>query len=173
MLSALVVPVPRVAQIVDGWREKTCNARPSIGVPAHVTLLFPFLPAEEIDYQVLDDLKHLFAGFEPFGFTLPRLARFPTTLYLAPEPAGPFVELTRAIAGRWPDHPPYEGAFDEIVPHLTVAQGEQELLDAAEADVAPKLPLTVRATEALLLEERERFWQEWGSKASFPLGAAQ
>ena len=164
MLSALVVPVPRVAQIIDGWREKTCNARPSIGVPAHVTLLFPFMPAEQIDYQVLDDLKHLFAGFEPFGFTLPRLARFPTTLYLAPEPAGPFVELTRAIAGRWPDHPPYEGAFDEIVPHLTVAQGSR--LDEAEADVAQRLPLRGRAREALLL--RQTASERWEPVAGFP-----
>ena len=170
MLTALVVPVPRVGPIVEPWLEKTVPSKPSIGIPAHVTLLFPFVPAEEVEYQLLDDLKHLFAGFEPFGFTLPRTARFPTTLYLDSEPAGPFVELTKAICGRWPGYEPYEGEFDEVVPHLTVAQGEPELLDLAETDVAPRLPITVRATEVLLLEEVQPFWQEWRTRESFPLG---
>jgi hypothetical protein len=173
MLSALVVPVPRVGPIVEPWLERTVPSKPSIGIPAHVTLLFPFVPAEEIEYGLLDDLEHFFAGFGAFGFTLPRTARFPTTLYLDPEPAGPFVELTKAICAQWPGYEPYGGAFDEIVPHLTVAQGEPELLDLAEADVAPKLPLTARAAEVLLLEEVRSFWQEWRTRGSFPLGAAR
>lgn len=173
MLSALVVPVPRVGPIVEGWLERTVPSKPSIGIPVHVTLLFPFVPAEEIDERLLAGLRRLFAGSEPFGFTLPRTARFPTTLYLAPEPAGSFVELTKAICARWPGHEPYEGEFDEIVPHLTVAQGESELLDLADADVSPKLPVTVRATEVLLLEEVQPFWQEWRARESFPLGAAR
>ena len=170
MLTALVIPVQRAAPIVDGWREKTVVDKPSIGIPPHITLLFPFVPAEEIDNQVLLDLRELFAGFEPFGFTLPRCGRFAATLYLAPEPAGAFVELTRALCERWPDCEPYGGEFDRVVPHLTVATAEDELLDAIEADVAPRLPLTARATEAVLLEEQERFWQKWGTRASFPLG---
>lgn len=173
MLTALVVPVARVGSIVDPWREQTCNDKPSIGVPAHVTVLFPFLPAEEVEYQLLDDLRHLFAGLEPFGFTLPKTERWPTVLYLPPVPAGPFVELTRAVLERWPDCRPYEGRHEEIVPHVTVAQGEGALLDLAEADVAPKLPLTTRATEVLLLEERRPFWQEWATRERFPLGVTR
>lgn len=170
MMTALVIPVLRAAPLVDGWREKTVVDKPSIGIPPHITLLFPFVPAEEIDNQVLLDLRELFAGFEPFGFTLPRLARFPAVLYLAPEPAGAFVELTKAICERWPEHQPYEGEFETVTPHLTVATAEDDLLDAIEAELAPKLPLTSRATEAVLLEEQERFWQKWGTRASFPLG---
>jgi 2'-5' RNA ligase len=147
--------------------------KPSQGVPAHVTVLFPFVPAEEIDDALLEELRALFAGFEPFGFTLPRLRRFPTTLYLEPEPAGPFRELTRAVAERWPEHQPYEGEFEDVVPHLTVAQGEPELLDAAEADVAPKLPLVTRATEATLLVEVERFGELWEPRVTFPFGSGE
>ena len=173
MLTALIVPAPRVAPVVEGWLERTVPSKPSIGVPPHVTVLFPFVPAEQVDNMLLLELRQLFGRFEPFGFTLPRTGRFPTTLFLDPEPAGPFVALTEAVWRRWPDHPPYRGEFDGIVPHLTVAQGEPALLDAAEADVAPRLPLTTRATELTLLEEVRPLWQEWRTKASFPLGTTR
>jgi 2'-5' RNA ligase len=171
MLSALVITVPRAAPLVEGWLERTAGMKPSQGVPAHVTVLFPFVPAERIDEALLEELRALFAGFEPFGFTLPRLARFPTTLYLDPEPAGPFRALTQAVAERWPEHQPYEGAFDEVVPHLTAAQGEPDLLDLAEAEIAPKLPLVGRASEVTLLVEAERFGELWERHATFPFGS--
>lgn len=171
MLSALIVTVARAAPVVEGWLERTAVTKPSQGMPAHVTVLVPFVPAERIDDELLDDLRGLFAGFQPFGFTLPRLRRFPTTLYLEPEPAGPFRELTRAVAARWPEHQPYEGEFDDVVPHLTAAQGEQALLDAAEAEIAPKLPLVARASEVTLLVEAERFGEWWEPRATFPFGS--
>jgi hypothetical protein len=61
--SALIVAVPEATSTVDGWREHTCADRPSIGVPAHVTILFPFVPAPEIDVALVDDLRGLFARF--------------------------------------------------------------------------------------------------------------
>ncbi len=46
---------------------------------------------------------------------------FPANVvYLAPDPAEPFVALTEALAAAFPDCPPYGGAFDEPVPHLTI-----------------------------------------------------
>ena len=35
-----------------------------------------------------------------------------------------FVAMTEALGQRFPDHPPYVGMFEKIVPHLTVAQGD-------------------------------------------------
>ena len=58
----------------------------------------------------------------------------------------------------------------ELVPHLTVAQGEAGLLDAAESDVAPQLPLASRATEVLLLEQTEPLLQGWRVRERFALG---
>jgi len=172
VLSALIVTVTRAAPVVEGWLEKTAGMKPSQGVPAHITVLFPFVPAERVDDELLAELGELFRRFEPFGFTLPRLARFPTTLYLDPEPAGPFRELTRAVSERWPEHQPYEGAFEEVVPHLTAAQGEAELLDAAAAEIAPKLPIVARASEVTLLVEVERFGELWERKRRSPFGSA-
>ena len=170
MLTALVLPVPEAAPVAEGWLERTALSKPSHGMPTHVTVLIPFLPPAEVDGEVVGALRDLFAGVEPFGFTLPGCARFPTTLYLVPEPSAPFAALTEAVVGRWPACRPYGGQFDELVPHLTVAQGEAGLLDAAEAEVAPRLPLASRATEVLLLEQTEPLLQGWDERARFPLG---
>ena len=43
-------------------------------------------------------------------------------LWLAPDPAEPFRALTASVAAAFPEHPPYEGAHDDVVPHLTVGQ---------------------------------------------------
>ena len=60
----------------------------------------------------------------------------PAVLYIAPEPDGPFRELTDALAQAFPEHPPYDGAFAEVVPHLTVAWHHDAPVDEIRADVA-------------------------------------
>ena len=57
--------------------------------------------------------------------------------YLAPDPPEPFSRLTEAIVERWPDYPPYEGIHETVIPHLTVAYGDDALLTEIEADVTP------------------------------------
>lgn len=60
-----------------------------------------------------------------FPFVLSAVGRFPGVLCLAPDPAEPFIALTRAIEACWPQHPSYEGAFDDVVPHVTVVKGQE------------------------------------------------
>ncbi len=170
MLTAVVIAFPQLSPIVDRWRERTCADRTSIGIQPHVTLLFPFVPAEHIDGSVIDDLRRTIAAAPTFDVDFRETRRFPETLYLAPEPVEPFVRLTQSIVERWPEHPPYEGAFDEIVPHLAVAHGAKAVLDEAETDVKAKLPVGAAVGEALLLEEIEPDWVRWGTRARFPLG---
>jgi hypothetical protein len=149
MQSVLLVPLPAVRAVVEPWLERTSpSSKPSQGIPPHVTLLFP-APDDA------DGVRSVITGVHAFEVELRELRRFRTTLWLAPEPAEPFVRLTEALVARFPDWPPYDGAFDAIVPHLTVAQGESATLDAAELDVAPRLPLRDRAREAVLLAELE------------------
>ena len=155
--SVLLVPFPEVAVVVEPWLEQSVGARPSHGIPAHVTLLFPF-PPDEDPGPVLRDVRAFDVAFRE----LRRFAEAPA-LYLAPEPASTFVSLTKALVARFPDWPPYGGAFAEIVPHLTVAWGAA--LDEAEAAVAPSLPLHGRAREAVLLSEVEL--QRWQVRATF------
>lgn len=155
--------------MVDEWRERTCGAKPSAGFPPHVTILFPFAAAASIDDSVTQRLWGLFATFESFAVDLRTTARFPGTLYLAPEPAEPFVHLTRAVQEAYPDYPPYEDVFDSIVPHLTTAQGDDEVLAEAEDDVVPGLPIATLVDEVLLIEEVEPDSARWRPRATFPL----
>lgn len=138
-------------------------------MPAHVTLLFPFMPAERVGDKVISELRALFAATPTFDVTFRKTDRWPGTLILVPEPSEPFVHLTEAIVERWPDYPPYEGAHDTIAPHLTVAHGDDSLLAQAEADVAPALPIEAQVNEALLLEETEPNRARWDERARFPL----
>jgi 2'-5' RNA ligase len=169
VLTALVIPFPESASVTDEWRERTCADRPSIGIPAHVTLLFPFVPAEEIDDEALAELRALFAATPAFAVAFRELHRWPGMGYLAPDPSEPFIRLTEAVVAHWPEHQPYGGAHAAIVPHLTVAYGDDALLAEVEADVRSQLPIQAMATSALLLEELERDWRRWGERARFPL----
>jgi 2'-5' RNA ligase len=169
--SALIVAVPEAAAAVDEWRERTCAAKPSSGVPAHVTLIFPFVPVTKIDDALIEDLGTLFGRFDAFAFELREAKRFPAVLYLAPEPAENFVRLTEALAVEYPGFRPYEGVFDSIVPHVTVAEGEPEILDKVERDVRRSLPISAEASEVILLEEAVPDSARWQTRARLPLGA--
>ena len=138
METAVVIAVPALSPVVDGWRERTCaEDRPSMGIPPHVTLLHPFVPAEAVDGEVLAELERLFAATPQFAVTFSEVRSWPGMRYLAPDPPEPFSRLTEAIVERWPDYPPYEGIHETVIPHLTVAYGDDALLAEIEADVTP------------------------------------
>ena len=99
--TALVVVVPEAEPLVGEWRERYDNA--SLGIPAHVTLLFPFVSTEVVDDALLEELRALFATQPSFSFSLPRVARFPDVAWLAPVPDAPFRRLTELIVSSYPD----------------------------------------------------------------------
>jgi hypothetical protein len=128
-------------------------------VPAHITILFPFLPPDEVDEGAL---REVFARFRAFDFVLDRVERFDDGhVWLRPAPAWRFADLTAAVWQRWPGCPPYEGAFDEVIPHLTLSETPLEL------DIP--LPISCRAREILLIEEDESSGL-WSARSQFPLG---
>jgi 2'-5' RNA ligase len=155
---ALVVPFEELAPVVDDLRERTCDSKPSHGMPPHVTLLVPAPCAA-------DAISGVLAPFSAFDVAFARLDRFPGVLWLAPEPAEPFRRMIEALVQQFPDQPPYGGAFAEIVPHLTIAQSGLE--EAAET-VQTRLPLRARAERAALLEQTQP--DRWREIASFELG---
>lgn len=157
--TALVVPVPDLEPLVGPWREQF-DPGAALGVPAHVTVGYPFLPLTAVTASVVEDLAALVAGEPAPTVTFARCGRFPEVLWLDPEPAAPFVRLTRALVARWPEAPPYGGRFgDDVVPHFTVAITPSEPdLDTVERDLGPSLPLTTVLREAVLLGHDGRCW---------------
>jgi 2'-5' RNA ligase len=149
--SAVIVPVPEAEALVGDLRARHDPAA-AAGMPAHVTLLYPFLRPGRIDAEVGSALAEAVAGAAAFRFELARVDRFPNVLYLAPEPAAPFVALTRALVARWPGCQPYGGRFGAPVPHLTVAIGPEP--PAAGAALAAALPLAARAERVAVVTRR-------------------
>lgn len=112
--SGLVVLVPEAEALVKVFRDRY-DPSAATGVPAHVTLLYPFKPPEEIDEAVLAKLRDCLTHFAPFRFALAPIRRFRAeVLYLAPEPAEPFRQLTLAIWNLYPETPPYGGLYPDI-----------------------------------------------------------
>ncbi len=172
--SALVVAVPEAEPIVGHLRQQL-DGSARLGVPAHVTVLFPFVPATGIGDAVLATVAEVVGSAAPFPYAFPRTDWFgDAVLWLAPADPEPFRELTSRVVTAFPQHPPFEGAFgDVVVPHLTIGHGRpRPLLAAAEREVAPRLPVTGTATEVLLLAQTEPGGQ-WEQRAAFALVGAE
>lgn len=163
--SALIVAVPEAEPLVHEWRMRYDNA--ALGIPAHVTLIFPFVPAE-IGEELIAELRELFAGQPAFEFTLPRVARFPDVAWLAPDPSDPFRRLTDLLLSRYPEYPPYEGIHDDVIPHLSVGRGDTAFQDEVDAALSPHLPMAAHAGEVTLIVEDES--GHWSESERFPLG---
>jgi 2'-5' RNA ligase superfamily len=145
--------------VIGTWRrEYTTDG--AAGMPAHVTLLYPFAPAGEAESV---ELGPVFARMEPFGYTLVEVREFDDgVVYLTPDPSAPFVELSRALVQRFLAYRPYRGELeiDELIPHVTVVHTDADRARAdAAASVSEALPIVCNASEAWLMHEVEGRWQ--------------
>lgn len=161
--SALVVLVPEAERLVGAFRTIHDPAA-AAGVPAHITVLYPFQSPAQITATTVERLQSCFRRFAPIDFALTSIRRFPGVLYLAPEPAEPFQALTLAIWASHPEFPPYEGKHPDIVPHLTVAaEPDREALcrvaDEFEAAAQHALHLLARATRIALMDNNSGLWR--------------
>lgn len=170
MQSALVVVVPEAEAAVGSFRASLDRAA-MWGVPAHVTVLYPFLPPVRLDEAALAEAGAAVAEVPAFTVTFRRVGWFGgTVVWLAPEPDEPFRRLTAAVWRRFPETPPYAGAYSDSTPHLTIGHDQpKELLDAAAAGVSAHLP--VRAVvDAVHLLHGSKEPGSWHRVAEFPLG---
>ena len=167
--TGLIVEVPDAEHVVAHWREQL-DPHAMLGVPAHVTVLFPFAAPDRIDEGILTALRQVLSAVEPFEFRLPRTGWFgESVLWLAPEPGAPFRHLTEVLTAAFPDYPPFGGQFAEIVPHLTVGDhGTEQQLSAAERDVQRHLPIHSNAQAVTLMAEQAG--GRWHRKARLAFG---
>jgi hypothetical protein len=164
--TAVIVQVelpPELAALRDAHDPMAAR-----GVPPHVTVLFPFLPAAALDSTVLNDLRRLVAATPKFTANFARAERLRELVWLLPHVQDPFLRLTAAVYDRWPQHPPYEGLIEELVAHLTVVEsGEAPILDRAFRVAQRVLPFQASVSELALIEEDEAGM--WHHKWSVPL----
>lgn len=152
--SAVVVLVPEAEPAVARHRARL-DPYAASGVPAHVTVLAPFVPPHAITAAVIEALAAAVASVAAFDCEFAGTRWFgDRVVWLAPRPDGPFRALTAAVSAAFPQFPPYGGAHDDVVPHLTVgisAAGDDERLRAAEASVLAALPVRARVSRAWLM----------------------
>ncbi|MCA2215070.1 2'-5' RNA ligase family protein [Jidongwangia harbinensis] len=164
--TALLAAVAEAEPLVGQWRRRF-DPSASAGVPAHVTVLFPFLDVGRVTDTVVGDLRALIGAHRCVTVRFEECRRFPEALYLAPTPDQPFRALTESIARRWPEAPPYEGRFTEVIPHLTVAHGQPpQVLDELAAELAHRLPTTATISSiSLFVCDGHR----WRHHVEFPM----
>jgi 2'-5' RNA ligase len=152
--SAVLVPVPEAEPVVSRHRARLDRAA-GWGVPAHVTVLYPFVAPSAITAATIGVLADAVRSVSVFNCEFPATAWFgEKVMWLAPRPDGAFRALTCAVSAAFPRYLPYGGAHDDVVPHLTVgeiAAGGVAELRAAEADMLRALPVQARISRVWLM----------------------
>ena len=164
--SGIILPVSEAEPVV-GHLRRLYDEQARYGVPAHITLLYPFAHPSRVG-DAVGSLRQLFSLIPVFEFSLVEVRRFPATAYLHPEPSATFVRLTELLVHHWPEFPPYGGSFSTVIPHLTVAdQATTDALETVDVTVARHLPIPCRATHVWLMCSDEHGF--WSRSEVFPL----
>ncbi|MFL6020369.1 MAG: 2'-5' RNA ligase family protein [Gaiellaceae bacterium] len=158
------------AEPFDEVRRDFAVEAVALGIPFHVTLLYPFAPREALTDDLLADTRAFFAGHEPFDFELTRIAAWPRVLYAVPEPDAALRACMQELFARFPQWPPYGGLHAEVVPHATLAEevDAAAVRDEVERRLAPHLPRRCQTRDVALLEEFAP--DRWRERRRFPLG---
>ena len=167
--SAIVVRI-RVPAAIERLRRAHDRAA-RLGVPAHVTILYPFVGADELTPAIRDDLAQIAGEFRAFRVTFASAARWPGVAYLEPRPTSPFTTLIDRVAACFPEHPPYAGAISEVIPHVTVVENSDVALDGILTAAQAALPFAAAAEALEVLGEGED--GRWRRRWRFPFGASQ
>ncbi|MGH8346758.1 MAG: 2'-5' RNA ligase family protein [Pseudomonas sp.] len=149
----MIVPVPEAEPAVESFRAELDRAA-AWGIPAHVTVLYPFLPPDLIGPQELRRLSEVVRTVQRFDVAFPHVEWFGgDVVWLAPEPGDGFKALTAAVSSAFPDCPPYSGAFAEVIPHLTVAaRADPNRMRAAARAVTARLPINAHVQRVHLYQ---------------------
>jgi len=163
--SAIIIPIPEVEPIVGPLRLQY-DGTARLGVPAHITVLYPFRPVQAVIGEI-EVLRAVCGSIERFPFSFTEVRRFSATSYLCPDKSEAFVQVITKFAERWPDCKPYSGTHTDIVPHLTVADCvDVKTMVAVEGSLRHQLPLRCIATEIWLLTSNDG--GVWSRRGVFP-----
>lgn len=156
--------------VVDAWRRRLDPAQVR-GIPAHVTVLFPFVHPTDLSTDILNVLKKYFSGVSAFNVTFDSMAWFDDrVVYLQPKPIRQFRMMTKQLRRVFPLCLPYGGKYAEPIPHLTLGDGAPlESLLEAERAVCGNLPIETQVKEAWLMKGGMGP-RSWSLRQSFPFG---
>lgn len=146
--SAVIVRARLPGRLERMRRESVGDA--AAGVPAHLTMLYPFVEPDRLGFAVRERVAAVAARHRPFDYQLAARAVWPDTVYVRVEPEVRFVTLQGDLARAFPGFPIYgTDASFEFVPHVTIGEGEGI---ARTTDVHPAWADLPRAGRASSLE---------------------
>ena len=164
--TALVIALPAAEKLLDAARHVDPGlVRP--GIVAHVTALYPFLPAARLTAEAEQEVRELAGTHPPAAVVLTEILTLPG---FAAAPAPALQPVADAACARWPGLLPYGGRFGpQPDAHLTIAMGGTvgELARIAET-VRPLLPVHDHAEALNLVELTETGWRV---RLTAPFGA--
>ena len=168
--SALIVAVPEAEPAVAALRSRY-DTSAAWGVPAHITLLYPFLPPGAITVDVLSTIQQTVWAVPRFELTLGRVAWFgDKVVWLAPHPDQPLRTLTAGLSKTFRILP-YGGEHRDVIPHLTVAdQQPLAILRRAATEVQTHLPIRAAVHTVRLITGRPEPGRPWQTMTEFTLG---
>jgi 2'-5' RNA ligase len=118
--SVLLIPALHVTASVDEYRQRY-DPSAAAGMPPHITIMYPFLAANELGGETMARLVELLGMTGTFEYSLTDVRDFDQqVVYLAPDPGERFIQLTSLVSEHYKLRP-YGGAYSEVIPHLTVA----------------------------------------------------
>ncbi len=167
--STLIVPVPGAKELIAACND-SLGITSAAEIPPHITVIYPFVPPSRMDDRCEGCLAEIFARTLPFTFALEELGHFPGVTWLRPTPAPSFEALTEAVVGAFPHYPPYRGAYEATVHHLTVAM-RSPLPASLNVIVEDMLPIAGAAEEVWLMCRLAG--GRWEVKDQFSLGLAR
>ncbi len=167
--AIVIIAPPRVQAWATPFRRRY-SLDGMLRVPAHITVLFPFVPVDDLD-AVCPKLRQIYANFAPFDVTLDGYGHFPTASYLKPADPEPIKALFRAVHAEFPTVLPYRGAFnsDDITPHMTVGEFKSEA-EREAAEFPPFTPITFPVRRLNLIVGVEHEPVPWITRDVIPLG---
>jgi 2'-5' RNA ligase len=168
-LTAVLVPVPAAGDAVALARAEGDHPAAG-GMPPHVTVLYPFVPAPLLRDRHLGAVADLAATTDAFPLRLGTVGRFEDSLHVRPDPdaSARLAALTDRLAAAFPAYPPYGGTIAGVVPHLTIHEGPAEPADL-ERRLRAMLPIETQATELVVLAQDGQ--RRWTVRARFALRA--
>ncbi len=161
--TALIVLVPEAEPLVGPYRTKYDPVAP-LGMPAHVTLMFPFVACESLADDARARLRTRLSELPPFDYEFGETGVFPGVLYLRPEIDEPFLEAIAVVRSLFPALEPYGDTKLKPTPHLTVAHASseavlREIRESFENDLAEHGAVSGTAAAATLMRHSGTAWE--------------
>lgn len=151
--TTLILPVPAAEPAVGLWRERH-DGWAARGIPAHITIVSPFLDPGQVDGAALRRLAGLLEAVARPQLRLSAVGWVGGVVYLKPEDTDPLQALAHAVEDGWPEL--RRRLRRPRLYHLTVArrQGPQGYRRVREA-LSQHLPLPALLEEARLYAIRD------------------